>query len=244
MDRASLRYALLAVALLLTACQSIPQTEGSPATVAEVVGKIKTDLSVYRDYDARVGHVAALANTCNGIVGFEISSVKVALTTQTEQSSSTSAGATVPIGVSTFNGNTGSTRGWKGTQNLTFMLYPQPAVPTPVPNAADIAIDPQVYPIAASLQRLRDGLLEASDSKPCVALRPPPDEKGNVVDPGGTFVFGFTVVKGQTAGAGLKFLLFSVGGAQSAETQSGNTITIVYKARPGSIAINTAGLQK
>jgi hypothetical protein len=55
-------------------------------------------------------------------------------------------------------------------------------------------------------------------------------------DDGGTFVFGFTVIKQESAGASIKFVVFSLGATATSQKQAGNTITVTFKARPGSAA--------
>lgn len=229
---------IFAFVSLLAACQSMPQNEGVPATVAEVIGQIKNDLSVYQDYDAKVASIAPLNNSCNGVIGFYVESVKVSLTTSTNDTITSSGAATLPVGSGIFGASLGKISEIKGTQNLTFMLYPKTEV-NPVSGQGTIKkISADDFPIAASLQRLRDGLLAASDSKPCVSLIPPADDKGKITDPGGTFVFGFTVSKQSTIGANIKLVIFSLGSTSTNQTQAGNTIAILYKARDGSSGLH------
>lgn len=230
-------FSIFSITIMLVGCHSVPQNEGVPATVAEVINKIKGDLSKYQEYDEKIAAIAPLDNACHGVVGFYIENVKVTLTTQTDDTNSTSSSATLPVGSGTLGLNFGMTREVKGTQNLTFMLYPKVSKAA-VPVSGTIQkISPELFPIAASLQRLRDGLLEASDTKPCVALIPPEDDKGKITDPGGTFVFGFTVIKQSSSGAALKFVIFSLGTNSTSQGQVGNTITVSYKARTGTSAI-------
>lgn len=225
------------VVLFLGACCSLPRNEGSPARVADVVSQIKADLKVYQDYDAAASLQEPLNNPCRGIVGFYIDNVKLSLTTQTDDTTSGTGSATLPVGSVTFGPSLGVSQETKGTQTLTFTLYPKK---TQIDSrVAPKPIDANLYPIAASLQRLREGLLEASQKEPCVSLVPVehgPDGK-LPVDAGGTYVFGFTVINNVSVGGTLKFVVFSLGATNTAQRQAGNSITVTFKARSGSAAV-------
>lgn len=232
------QLSLLLVVLELGACCSIPQNEGSPAKVADVVSKIKADIGAYQKYDALASEAKPLNNACQAAVGFYIDNVKVSLTTSTDDTSSVSGSATLPVGSSTFGPSLSGSQETKGTQTLTFALYPKAGQKHTDSNEAPTAIDASLYPIAASLQRLRDGLLEASQKKPCLSLIPVlPDADGKPqADAGGTYAFGFTVINNASAGGTLKFVIFSLGATNTVQRQAGNTITVTFKARPGSAA--------
>jgi hypothetical protein len=227
--------------LLLAACQTVPQNEGAPAKVSDVVLKIKADLAAYQQYDAQASAAGPLANACGGRVGFNIDNVKIALTTQTDNTGTYSGSATLPVGSATLTPSLTYSQEQKGTQTLTFSLYPKAAIVArgqpiqkPPPPDAD------TYPIAAALQQLRDGLLEASYKAPCVSLIPTgtdPNTGKPVSDPGGTFAFGFTVTNTATEGGTLKFIVFSLGATESQQHQAANAITVTFKALPGSAAL-------
>ena len=235
-----MRALLLVLTLCLAACQSVPHNEGDPAKVSDVVSQIKADLGVYQQYDADAAAAKPRDNVCQGSVRFDIDNVKVSLTTQTDDTATVTGSATLPVGSGTFLPSLGLTREVKGTQTLTFSFYPKPVViNNPKPASAPAQIDANAYPIAASLQRLRDGLLEASQKTPCISLVPlgvGPDGKP-ATDPGGTFAFGFTVTNTHSTGGTLKFVIFSLGATNSAQAQAANTITVTFKARPGSAAV-------
>lgn len=232
---------LCPVILVVAACKTytVPQNEGAPTGVAAVVRQIKADLAKYQDYSAKTSTDKALPNACNGIVGFDIDNVKVSLTTQSDDTSTVKGSLALPVGPVTFGPGLGASREIKGTETMTFVLYPDVvATPTPVTAAGTEAIDSDQYPIAASLQRLRNGLLDASDAKPCMRLVPSPDATiGAPKDPGGTFAFGFAVINKGTSDSSLKFVIFSLGATTAAERQVGNTITVTFKARKGSETI-------
>lgn len=214
------------------ACSSFPQNEGRPARVADVVSQIKADLNVYQTYYAAIADSKPLDNPCHGNIGFYIDNVKVSLTTQMDDKTSGTTAVTLPVGSTILGLNFGGSREMKGTQTLTFTLYPyQKKSTVNIIQATPKAIDASLYPIAASLQRLRDGLLAASEKKPCISLVPvTPSPDGNLpVDSGGTYSFGFTVINNISGGAGLKFVVFSLGGANTAQNQASNTITVTFK---------------
>jgi len=228
-------FVITVAAAALAGCQTIPQNEGKPATVADVVTQIKKDLGEYQRYDAQAAAAKPLPNTCGGAVGFDITSVKVALTTQTDNTLAGTGTATLPVGGATLLPTFGASNEVKGTQTLTFSLYPKPAT-APRGTASPARSDPAQYPLAASLEQLREGLLEASKTAPCFSLIPLPDGDKPATDDGGTFVFGFTVINQNTAGATIKFVVFSLGATATSQRQAGNTITVTFKARPGSAA--------
>ena len=236
----AIRCAQVVVLLALGACQSLPQNEGVPASVSEVVAKIKADVAAYQAYDTATSKEPP-AGVCSAAVGFYIESVKVALTTQTDNTVSGSAGATLPVGPVTVGPSIGGSRETKGTQTTTFSLYPRPNNTDAKSVAAAKQINPTDYPIAFSLRQLREGLLDASKQplaqQACFSLIPPPDADDKPAkDPGGSYVFGFTVIKTAKEDASLKFIIFSVGASGIQQSQAGNTMTVTFKARPGSAA--------
>ena len=225
------------ISLGLAGCQTLPGNEGAPATVADVIAKLKDDLREYQNYDGAAAAAAKLPNVCEGIVGFDIDNVKIGLTTKTDDKAGGSASATLPVGpAATFGPTFSGSQQTTGTQTLTFFVYPK-RVLLRKSDSLPPPIDANRYPIAASLQQLRDGLLAASDKEPCMWLAPQADEKGKVpADPGGTFAFGFVVINTVGTGATLKFVVFSLGATSTTERQAGNAITVTFKARPGSQA--------
>ncbi|WP_429555179.1 hypothetical protein [Paraburkholderia sp. MM5477-R1] len=187
---------------------------------------------MYQVYDAAAAAAKPLDDACKGIVGFYIDNVKVSLTTQTDDTLTGTGSATLPVGPVAVGPSVSASQENKGTQTLTFTLYPKAEPTPPTSQPAPPAIDASVYPIAASLQRLRDGLLAASQKGPCVSLVPP----SGVKDDGGTYAFGFTVINQASVGGTLKFVVFSLGATNTAQRQASNTITVNFKARPGSAA--------
>ena len=226
------QYAALAgLCLGLAACSSVPQNEGAPASVGEVVRQIKDDLHRYSAYNEKHLHDAPKSNACNGAVGFDVANVKVSLTTSVDRTVSASGSATLPVGGATLGPSLSSSSEGKNTQALTFTLYPKDGDKTDDVTDPD-KIDSDTWPIAASLKTLREGLLQDSFTKPCFALAPT-----SGADAGDTFVFGFTVTKQVQGGATLKFLVFSLGATNTVQRQAANSITVTFKARSGSESI-------
>lgn len=233
-----MRSIVACVTLILAGCAAVPQNEGVPATVSDVVKKIKQDLAVYQGYDADAASAKPRDNPCEGAVSFNISSVKIALTTQTDDTTSGNASATLPVGSGTFGPSFSGSHEVKGTQTTTFTLYPKEIEIKKSNNAKPPKpIDASLYPIAAGLQQLRDGLLDASQIRPCVSLIPPSGDDGKPSnDDGGTYTFGFAVINQNQGGANIKFVLFSLGATTTSQRQAANTITVAFKARPDTAA--------
>lgn len=227
---------VLALAIGVSGCATVPRNEGAPAKISDVVGALKRDLDVYQKYDAVTSMEAPLNDACHGVVGFSIESVKVALTTSIDNSVAGNGSAVLPVPGATFGPSMSLSHDEKGTQTLTFSLYPKTEV-----GSEDVQtvreIDSGRYPIAANLKALREGLLEASRAKPCMALIPPADAAGKVNDPGGTFAFGFTVTNQATAGSTLKLIVYSLGATGSSQSQIGNTVTVSFKAHTNAAAL-------
>lgn len=234
-----MRYLVLCGALLVAGCQAVPQNEGTPASVSDVVKKIKRDLGRYQEYNEAALADGPLKNACHGTVGLSIDNVKIQLTTQTDDKTTGTASLTLPVGSGTFSPSLSSSTETKGSQTLTFSLYPQALENSKSgERRAELLkpIDALEYPIAASLQKLREGLLEASGAKPCFNLTPHAGSDGKPAkDDGGTFAFGFTVINDVNGGGTLKFVVFSVGTTRDSQRQTGNMITVTFKAIPGSV---------
>lgn len=224
--------------ILAGCCTTVPKNEGMPATVSDVVKKIKQDLAIYQKYDADAASAKPLDNICHGAVSFSISNVKIALTTQTDDTTSGNASATLPVGSGIFGPSFSGSKEVKGSQTTTFSLYPKEIEIMASKDAEPPKpIDANLYPIAAGLQQLRDGLLDASQISPCVSLTPPPGDDGKPAkDDGGTYTFGFAVINQDQGGANIKFVLFSLGATTTSQRQAANTITVTFKARANTSA--------
>jgi hypothetical protein len=104
------QFIVAGLALSLGACcTTLPQNEGDLTTIDQVVTKIKQDLAAYQAYDEGEAGTQPLPNACKGAIGFTIDSVKVSLTTQTENSATGSGSATLPVGAGGTLGLTAST---------------------------------------------------------------------------------------------------------------------------------------
>lgn len=227
---------LSAAAVGLSGCVTLPHNEGAPAPISAVVSSIKSDLEAYQNYDAAASLEPPLNDACHGVVGFAIESVKVSLTTMVDDSVTGNGSAVLPVPGATFGPSMSATRDVKGTQTLTFALYPKPELSKAEVLAAQ-RIDAEKYPIAAHLKALREGLLDASRAKPCMSLVPPAGADGKVNDPGGTFAFGFTVTNQATAGGTLKLVIYSLGASGTSQSQFGNMVTVTFKAHKDAVAL-------
>jgi hypothetical protein len=228
----------LGIVLSLAGCASLPGNAGDPASVSEVVQKIKADLEVYQRYDAAAAAARPQDDACHGLASFAIEKVKVALTTRTEDTRGASVSASAVLADVKIGPGFDRSERVRGAQTLTFTLYPAP--PSPVARASAAApaeIEPVRFPIAAALQRLRDGLLEASRKPPCVALAPHDEDGTEHRGDAGTVDFDFVVVNDRSGDAGLKLLVFSAGVDAAAHREAANSITVTFRPRGGAAAL-------
>jgi hypothetical protein len=218
-----MRLLLCLTVFSLCGCNAtLPVNEGDPTSISRVVTVIKNDVAKYQEFAVAVKGEEPKANTCRGKIDFDIQSIKVSLTTQIDYSVTGSAGATLPVGDLTFGPSASVARSTKGTQVLTFNLYPRISET----KGAMGEIDGKIYPIAATLQKLRGELLEASDlSDNCLSLQATDPSKTE----NSTFTFGFAVTNSGSASGSLKFVIFSLGASGSVQKQAGNTITVAFK---------------
>jgi hypothetical protein len=181
----------------------------------DVIRTIKKDLDNYARYEVSTAADAPLPNACRGQVNLHVAAVTVSLTTLTERSQSGEVGVEVPIGGIALGASGSGSKTRTNSQALTFTLVP--AV-----NAASVAPPPE--PEAGSfygvLRGLRESLLRASDTTPC--LRFPDDKQDNTIE------FGFTVTKEQGMGGKISFLIFSLGAERKSSEAVGNTITVSF----------------
>lgn len=231
--------ALLAslLALSLVACSSLPRTVGDPASVSEVVQKIKADLEAYQRYDAEAATLRPAEDACRGVVSFAIEKVKVSLITRTDVSAGGSASASAVLADVKVGPGWDAAERVHGAQTLTFTLYPEGPRSATLAGARPAPIDAAQFPIAAALQRLRDGLLEASHKPPCIALAPHDDDGTERRGDAGTVDFDFGVVNDRSANLGVKLVVFSLGVDSASHREAANSITVTFRPRPGAQAV-------
>ena len=225
--------------LLMTACTSIPQNQGAPATVREVVEKIKADVDAYEAYIQPLLNEPPLSNACHGDVQFDISSVKISLNTQTDNTTTADGSLVLPVGTGIFGSTSSFSHEAKRTQVLTFTLYPKKNGLKEGKKEGKydhpLAINSTDTPIAYNIKKLRKELLAASHIKTCFSLTPLKNGKiaTNLEDDGGTLQYGFIVINRKSINGGLKFVIFSLGTGFTSQNEVGNSITVTFKARPG-----------
>lgn len=225
--------------LLMAACASIPQNQGEPATVLEVVEKIKADVDAYEAYIQPLLSESPLSNACHGDIQFSISSVKISLTTQTDNTTTADGSLVLPVGTGTFGSTSSLSHEAKRTQVLTFTLYPKKNDLKQGEYKNSLPISPSDTPIAYNIKRLRKELLTASNKKTCFSLTPLKNGEiaTNLEDDGETLQYGFTVINQKSINGGLKFVIFSLGTGFTSQNEVGNSITVTFKALPGNASL-------
>lgn len=181
--------------------------------------QIKHDLAQYAAYEASLADMEPLPTACRGEVNFKVTSVAVALTTVIEVSSSGEAAAEIPIGGITLgpSGSYGRTR--NSSQTISFTVVPVPDEGS----AAAAVVPPEPGSFYAVLRGLRESLLKASDTRPCLSF-PEADKQENSIE------FGFTVTRDRSAGGKISFLIFSLGAERKSSQAVGNTVTVSFVA--------------
>lgn len=202
--------------------------------------RVKDELSEYYVYQHAHEHDPALTNTCSGLIEFHIKSVTVTLSAQADQMADVNGAATVLIGgPGTLGPSLDVSSETKSASTLKYTFYPvDPGAAAPAFKDADKWVG---FPIASSLEQLREGLLKASDTWPCLTFTAPDEpgpsgKKGAPADQSVTF--DFNVIRTQKGGATFKFVLFSVGAAASNQRQAGNNVVVVFNATPKSVGLD------
>lgn len=214
----------LSSALFLSGCLTSGRNVIVGKVSAEdVMRQIKFEVLQYNEYAQSHKDDAPLKNACKGKLDLEISSVKIVLTTVTDDKAKTTVGASVPIGTfATASPSLGLSSELKNTQTVSFTIFP-------TASDSSIAQAPpkdkwEGLPIKASLQQFRESLLRASDQPPCFTLEHP-DQKPQ----DNSYQAAFVVTKSVEPGATLKFLIFSLGASASTQQEASNTITVTFK---------------
>jgi hypothetical protein len=225
---------LITIALcagLLSGCATARLGSDGQLNTADLMRRVKDELAEYYFYMHQHENDPAAPDVCGGRIRFDIKSVTVTLTSQSDDSADVNGSASIPIGgPGTLGPSLDASRDAKST-TMKYTIFPV----DPGPGKPTFRTGPQWagFPIASSIEQLRESLLEASDTPPCVHFAPrptvPPDPKG-VVAADQTVSFDFTVVRTVKGGAAFKFLLFSAGATASHQAQAGNTISVVFNA--------------
>lgn len=234
-----LRITTLGALVALTACGTAPPRPVDPVSVADVVSAIKVDLLVAQRYLRWAAGQAAKKNACQGMVSFTLGTVTVELNTLSTHIGSGSVGATVPLEPITVTLGASGSQEMTNTQTIRFVLATQDTLEL---NQETIDKDPAVnllpstYPITVGLRTLREGLLSASDKRPCVAVGPVVSDPKEAKGFEGALVYSF-LLDAKSAGEGkVSFLVFSVGGGASNRAQTSNKVSVTFAPTPGSTA--------
>lgn len=78
----------------------------------------------------------------------------------------------------------------------------------------------------AALRSLREAMLRARDTPPCLTFPEPKDQENSIE-------FGFTVTRDRSAGGEISFLIFSLGAERKSSQAVGNTVSVAFVADPG-----------
>ena len=230
--------AVVASAALLAGCNTIPLRTDGQVGVDDVMRRIKAELREYYDYMHAHADDPALKTACAGQIEFKIKSVAVTLSSQSDDTLDVNGSASLPVGaVLTLGPSLDVQNEVKSTKSLKYTFYPVDpgAAPAKITETEWVG-----FPIASSLEQLREALLKASDTTPCEIFSAPaevgPPAKA-AVPADQTVTFDFTVVHTGKGGANLKFVLFSVGGTGTHQVQSGNNVVVTFTATPTSVGV-------
>jgi hypothetical protein len=222
---------------LLAGCASVPLKTDGKVGAEEVMRRVKDELSQYYYYMHQHENDPALANACKGRIGFKIKSVAVTLTSVADDTSDVNGSASLPVGAAgTFGPSLDLTGENKSTSTMKYTFYPVD------PGSAKPTLETDRtwsgFPIASSLEGLRESLLKASDTLPCETFTAPAAD-GKPAQPADQSVtFDFTVTHTAKGGATFKFVLFSAGATLTHQRQSGNNVVVTFNAMPGAVGID------
>ena len=191
---------------------------GPPVTVEDLIRQIKHDIGEYNDYAARHASDDRLNTACKGKIDLTIKSVTVSVTTKAKTSEGATAGAEVaPAAFLKLAASGGVSRSVENSQVLSFTLVPVH------PDATKMSAEslPPQSQLGSVLSNLRESLLRASDTEPC--LRFPEKDQDNSVE------FGFEAVHGANASAGINLFIFAIGASHGRERTAAHTIKIQFE---------------
>jgi hypothetical protein len=205
-------------------CVNEPTRVVAVPAISEVQSEIKRQIGVYlvrtktqaptkRDKGLVCG---------NGQVNFDITNVKVELTTTSDKTKDTTGGLSGPINAVTVGVNGESKNEIVDTQTLTYNLWLVPG------QARDYANDPnKPSPIADALIGLRDGLIAAGkkEGQPCFFdfnPKKPTDDAGN------TFKLALTISHDKSGGVAISVGILSFGRTHEEKDTASNTLTVSF----------------
>lgn len=211
-----MRYflATFAGALSLSACATPRIPAGDAVPLEQVIRQIKNDIGQYNGYALAHADDVPLNNACGGKIGLTIKSVTVSVTTATKATEDGSLGAEIsPVATMKLGVSGGLASSRESSQVLTFTLVPVG------PQGAAAQGNPSA--LYSALTNLRESLLRASDTTPC--LRFPSEDQENTLE------FGFTATRSATTSAGINLFIFAIGYSRGSERTAAHTITIGFE---------------
>lgn len=174
----------------------------------------------------------------NGQIGFDISSVKVELTTTLDNSGGANAAFTLPANIVTVGPSGGYKRDVTNTQTLDYNLWPLENQSSSVLGQNVTEQDLENAPIAQALLGLRDALIlsamkfDYSTSPP--TPRPPQpcftdyDPTKPAGDPGDSFKLGLSITNDITGGVSVKVTILNFSATGESKSTTGNTLTVSF----------------
>lgn len=211
----------LLLVLPTAGCETIgPEAVPEPPISAEVVlRQIKQDLDSYFAYEAEIAAEPA-GQGCSRRLNFHVDRVTISLTTLTGFTSDGEVKAEIPAGMSGGGALRSLSRTGRSSQTLTFTVFPHRlgATPGAVRPARPDSFD-------AVLRSLRQSMLAANDTPPCLFF-PPVEEQDNSI------AFGFGVTRAGTTGGRISFLIFSLGAQRGSRQEAAHTVTVRFVALP------------
>ena len=214
------------------ASQASPDDSGIDA--ADVISRIKAEVGLYEIYERGVAKTPALNDACRGFVNFHITKVKMTLTTMASATVEADPKLTLPLtavpGLTLAVPFT-SSHATKGTQTLTFIMYPmtddqvKEYKVTPFdPNSAKALDKDTRTPLADTMKLLRKTLLEESNNPPCFLART--DNKTAVSN---TVSFLMDVDSKGSGGINFSYFIFGLNASRSTEKDNSNQIEITFE---------------
>jgi hypothetical protein len=211
----------IAAILTLSGCATMgAPPAGPPVTVEELIRQIKHDIGEYNDYAVSHANDAELGTACKGKVDLTIKSVTVSVTTKAKTSQGSTAGAEVaPTAFLKLAASGAIGRSVENSQVLSFTLEPIPLTEEQL-RAGFQAPIPQSQ-LGSVLSNLRESLLRASDTKPCLHF--PEKDQDNSVE------FGFEAVRNSSVTGGINLWIFAIGHTRASERTAAHSIKIQFE---------------
>ncbi len=242
------------LSLGLAACSEQQQQVVDISTIPQIQADLKRQIGVYiaavaaRQADLKTHPADQATYWCgNGSLDFQITSVKLDLTTSLDKSDTISGSATVPLVTGSVGPSVSGASDVANSQELTFTEYAfNPAAqPDEVRHLSFTDKDLASAPIAQSLLGLRNGLIAAARKSPmgakgpqaCFAgvpietlLKDADPAKAGAADSGNSFKLGVTITNSASEGIMLKLGVVSLGNTFSQKMVASNSITVGFKA--------------